>query len=100
MSDETQMIASVRDEMRKRMKLLPPLDYGAPADLFPCRNKNRQVQFKYRRFETAAEAIRFAIEDIPSPALVGAWLQVDEMRFGSREIRYLYEDASYPLTHC
>jgi hypothetical protein len=29
---------------------------------------------------------------------VGAYLEVDEARFGTQEIRYLYENAAYPLT--
>jgi len=29
---------------------------------------------------------------------MGAYLEVDEERFGTQEIRYLYENAAYPLT--
>jgi hypothetical protein len=29
---------------------------------------------------------------------MGAFLEVDEARFGAQEIRYLYENAAYPLT--
>jgi hypothetical protein len=29
---------------------------------------------------------------------MGAYLEVDEARFGTQEIRYLYENAAYPLT--
>ena len=47
---------------------------------------------------SAAEALRFAVEEIPAPALMGAYLEVDEARFGTQEIRYLYENAAYPLT--
>ena len=41
----------------------------------------------YRRFDTAAEALRFAVEEMPSAALLGAYLEVDEARFGVQEIR-------------
>ncbi len=34
---------------------------------------------------------------MPPPALLGAYLEVDEARFGLQEIRYLYENAAYPL---
>ena len=98
MSDKTQTIDRVREQVRKQMQVLAALDYGAPAELFPCRTKNRQGMFKYRRFDTAAEAIRFAVETVPSaPRLLGAYLEVDEARFGRHEIHCLYEDASYPL---
>ena len=50
-----------------------------------------------RRFDTAAEAIRFAIEELPPPLLVGAYLQVEDERFDSDQIRELYQSAAYPL---
>ena len=35
-------------------------DFGAPAELFPARNRKVASKVKYRRFERAAEAVRFA----------------------------------------
>jgi hypothetical protein len=52
---------------------------------------------KYRRFETAAEALRYAVEDLRTPRAFGAWLQVGDQRFNSVEIQRPYEDGEYPL---
>ena len=51
----------------------------------------------YRRFAKAADAIRFAIEELSPELLIGAHLEVNEERFSCDEIRRLYEDAEYPL---
>ena len=71
-------------------------DYDAPAELFLSRNTKRSRQ-KYRRFATAAEAIRYAAEDLPALRSLGAWLQVGDERFSSDEIERLYESSHYPL---
>jgi hypothetical protein len=73
-------------------------DYDAAAELFPTRRRMHRGQpLGYRRFEHAAQAIRFAIEDLPAEYLSGAFLEVDEQRFNSEEIRRLYEREDYPL---
>jgi hypothetical protein len=74
-------------------------DYNAAAELFATRRRlPRRQPFGYKRFAEAADAIRFAIEDLPAECLVGAFLEVDEQRYGSDDIRRLYERAEYPLT--
>ena len=52
---------------------------------------------KYRRFATAAEALRYAVEDLRTPKTLGAWLEVGDERFSSSEIQRLYEAEDYPL---
>jgi len=72
-------------------------DYNAPAELFPTRNKKGHRLIGYRRFDTAAEAIRFAIEVMASDLLLGAVLEVEDERLNSHRIRELYDSAAYPL---
>ncbi len=73
-------------------------DYGIPAELFMAKRKGGARQpLGYRRFATAAEAIRFAVEDFPALRTLGAWMQVGDDRFDGEEIHRLYESSDFPL---
>jgi hypothetical protein len=73
-------------------------DYNAFAELFPTLGRSGSRRpMSCRRFDTAALAIRFAIEKLPAAMLLGAYLQVEDDRFDSEQIRALYENAAYPL---
>jgi hypothetical protein len=73
-------------------------DYTAQAELYPTKSyKRRAGSVTYKRFEVAAEAVRFAMEELPSELLLGTYLEVEEERFNSKQIRLLYESKDYPL---
>jgi len=73
-------------------------DFSASAELFPARSwKARSRGISYKRFDDAAEAVRYAIEELPPECLLGTYLEVEEQRFDSSGIRRLYERDDYPL---
>jgi hypothetical protein len=80
-------------------------DYNIVAELFPTRSEVKSVPSRrrhrrasplgYGRF--AADAIRFAIEELPPELFPDARLEVDEEIFDRDGIRRLYESDQYPL---
>jgi hypothetical protein len=73
-------------------------DYSIEAELFSARKqKLRRSPLAYKRFARSADAIRFAIEELPSQVLIGTYLEVDEERYQGKDIRRLYESVDYPL---
>jgi hypothetical protein len=73
-------------------------DYGLPAELFMAKRKGgARSRLISRRFATAAEAIRFAVEDFPAIRALGTWIQVGNERFDGDDIHRLYESHHFPL---
>ena len=64
-------------------------DYSSPAELYLSRRRGRHTD--YRRFATAAEAIRYAVEELRTRRSLHAWMQVGDARFNKEEIRRLYD---------
>jgi hypothetical protein len=73
-------------------------NYDALAELYPSRRYAKSQQTQYRRFDKAAEAIRYVVEELPVKWLAGSHLEVNEQRFEGAAIRELYDAADYPLS--
>ena len=63
MSHQTQSINRARDQAQRQVRDMSGFDYRAPAELYPSRIKKGRGRITYRRFNTAAEALRFAMSD-------------------------------------
>ena len=81
-------------------------DYSSEAELSPTASEvaliwagrwRMRQPTGYGRFARAADAIRFAIEELPPELLLAAQLKVAEERFDGDGIRRLYESVEYPL---
>jgi len=72
-------------------------DYAATAELFPA-SGSRKGAVSYHRFNTLAEALRFAVEELSPELLPGAFIESEEVRYGPGEIRSLYDAPGYPLS--
>ena len=72
-------------------------DYMAPAELFTANHRSKRAALKYHRFETSAEAIRYAMEGLSPDQLHGTVLEVGETRFDAEAIRELYGNVEFPL---
>jgi hypothetical protein len=83
-------------EKRGAMSMIE-FDYGNEAELFSPRSRTSNPRARYQRFARAADAIRFAIEELPPELLLGTYLEVEEERFDRGGIRLLYDNAAYPL---
>jgi Arc/MetJ-type ribon-helix-helix transcriptional regulator len=67
------------------------------AELFLTKRRRMRQPVGYGRFARAADAIRFAIEELQPELLSTAQLEVSGERFDGQAIRQLYERAEYPL---
>ena len=80
-------------------------DYSAAAELLatgaaeisPRRGRRSRKPTGCGRFASAADAIRFAIEELQPNLRPAANLKVGGERFDGDSIRRLYESAEYPL---
>jgi hypothetical protein len=73
-------------------------EYDTPADFFwSDRQGPRRRPVMYRGFARSAEAICFAIEQLPPSAQPWAIIEMGDDRIKFAQIRALYDSERYPL---
>ena len=73
-------------------------DYQAPAELFHPLRLGRNAPLSFHRFDTSAEAIKFACEQLTPTMIQGAVLEVSDERFDSSVIHELYNSEVFQLS--
>lgn len=73
------------------------IDWSLPAELYSSAASFGARKSRYMRFPSLAEAIRFAIEDMPQAQMRGLALESGDDRHEGEAIRALYYAPDYPL---
>lgn len=76
--------------------LSKPFDYSEPADLYFPVQVGRKAGLDYRRFPSAALALRYAMESLLPGKLSSATLEVDGERYDIVAMRRLYAASDFP----
>jgi hypothetical protein len=77
---------------------MEPFDFNVPAELFSGdRRRNKRLAMQYRRFESGAEAVRFAVEGQAAERLRTTIIEADDVRIEADEISRLYASEAYPF---
>ena len=74
---------------------MEPFDFDQPAELFASAHRRHHV--RYYAFPTAAQAIRYAIEELSPKLHGGLVMEINEVRYRVSEILNLYQRADFPL---
>ncbi len=72
-------------------------DYDASAELFLRNIGARGKHLAYKRFNSAAEAIRYVIEGNGATGFAATTLEVEGDRYEKPDIQRLYDAVDYPL---
>ena len=75
----------------------PPFDFFLPAELYVPAMVARRGHMDYRRFETAAAALLYALESLPGKRLAAAVLDVEGERYDAGQMKALYDRLDFPL---
>lgn len=72
-------------------------DWSRPAELYSSVASFGARKSRYMRFPSLAEAIRFAVEDMPETQMRALALESGDDRHEGEAIRALYYAPDYPL---
>ncbi len=72
-------------------------DYDQSAELYAGSTAHRGRGPRYLRFPSAAEAVRYAVEELPRPQLRYSSVEIGDERFEGDAIMQLYLSTDYPL---
>jgi hypothetical protein len=73
-------------------------DYRMEAALYFSKSgSTKQKSLIFRRFGRAADAIRYAVEELSPNILNSCSLEVNDLHYFGRQIRPLYDSSSFPL---
>ncbi|MDH3581775.1 MAG: hypothetical protein OEM91_14255 [Hyphomicrobiales bacterium] len=73
-------------------------NFSEPAELFGGgKSSGWRTSIRYQRFDAAADAIRYAVEELSDAGARACVLEVNEDRFDHKGIRKLYNRRDYPL---
>ncbi len=75
---------------------LAPFNYQEPADLYFPLQLGRKGGLDYRRFPSAALALRYAMESLAGSRLGSATLEVDGERYDNAAMKRLYYSPDFP----
>jgi hypothetical protein len=73
------------------------VDFTESAERYSSGSPRGMRGGRYMRFPSAAEAVRFAIEQMPGEALRGMAIEFGDDRYEGEAIRGLYLSSDYPL---
>lgn len=73
------------------------IDYTVSAELYSSGTARLAPARRYMRFQSMAEALRYAIERLPSSQLTTLTIEAGDARYNGKAIRALYDAPAYPL---
>ncbi len=73
------------------------IDWSRPAELYSSSASFGARKSRYMRFPSLAEAIRYAVEDLPQAQMRALVLESGDDRHEGDSIRALYDAPDYPL---